>query len=107
MKKIEKVRGKWKLLASLQPAEAKLSRHDINLIIEGIKRGEVTGDIIYFEEVPETHFEIEEYLNALFTVDPWVEDPRFPLEDWKYEVDNDDTRQSYRGWLYNQYSNLE
>lgn len=29
----------------------------------------------------------------------WDEDERFPVADWKYEVANDDTRQSYREWV--------
>ena len=30
--------------------------------------------------------------------DPWAEDPRYPLVDWRYEVANDDTRLGYREW---------
>lgn len=32
----------------------------------------------------------------------WDEDPDFPAADWKYEVANDDTRQSYREWVASQ-----
>lgn len=29
----------------------------------------------------------------------WEEDPEFPLEDWKYEVANNDTRKGYHEWI--------
>jgi len=29
----------------------------------------------------------------------WGEHPTFPLSDWKYEVENDDTRQGYWSWV--------
>ena len=29
----------------------------------------------------------------------WGEHPEFPLEDWKYEVRNDDTRAGYWEWV--------
>jgi len=29
----------------------------------------------------------------------WDEDPDYPVEEWKCEVDNDDTRQSYKEWV--------
>ena len=30
---------------------------------------------------------------------PWVIDPDYPLEDWKYEVQNGDTRLGYHDWV--------
>jgi len=29
----------------------------------------------------------------------WDEDPCWPVEDWKYEVANDDTRLGYHAWV--------
>lgn len=29
----------------------------------------------------------------------WDEDPDWPVDDWKYEVANDDTRQGYHEWV--------
>lgn len=34
--------------------------------------------------------------------DLWREDPDYPLEDWRYEVANDDTRQGYLDWVAHQ-----
>ena len=35
-------------------------------------------------------------------VSHWDNHPDYPVEDWKYEVENDDTRQSYREWVFSQ-----
>jgi hypothetical protein len=32
----------------------------------------------------------------------WDEDPNWPVSDWKYEVENDDTRQGYHAWVESQ-----
>ena len=32
-------------------------------------------------------------------VSHWDEDPRYPATDWKEEVSQDETRQSYREWV--------
>lgn len=32
----------------------------------------------------------------------WDEDPEYPVEDWKIEVDNDDTRLGYKEWVLHQ-----
>lgn len=35
-----------------------------------------------------------------YNPDGWPhEDPRFPLDDWKHEVQSDDTRLGYEEWL--------
>lgn len=34
--------------------------------------------------------------------DHWASLPEFPVEDWKYEVANDDTRLGYLAWVENQ-----
>lgn len=31
--------------------------------------------------------------------DPWTEDPDWPVEDWKYDVQNDGTRRGYADWV--------
>jgi hypothetical protein len=31
--------------------------------------------------------------------DPWEDNPEFPVEDWRYEVANDDTRLGYLEWI--------
>lgn len=31
----------------------------------------------------------------------WQEDPEYPVEDWQYDVSNDDTRESYAEWVKN------
>jgi hypothetical protein len=31
--------------------------------------------------------------------DPWAEDPEYPVQDWRYEVTNDDTRLGYLDWV--------
>lgn len=36
----------------------------------------------------------------------WDEDPDYPVADWKYEVANDDTRQSYREWVESRKSEI-
>lgn len=48
-----------------------------------------------------THDQIIEELEKTFKESHWAEHPTYPLEDWRYEVANDDTRQGYRDWLYN------
>lgn len=50
-----------------------------------------------------THEEIERELDNLFDGSRgyWSEHPTYPLDDWRYEVANNDTRQGYRDWLYN------
>jgi hypothetical protein len=55
------------------------------------------------------HYEIEAHLEILFSSERgvWAEDAKYPLEDWQYEVANNDTRQGYRDWLYNKYANEE
>ena len=55
--------------------------------------------------MPITHEEIEGILDTLFKDDTWAEHSTYPLEDWQYEVVNNDTRQGYRGWLYNKLAN--
>jgi len=30
---------------------------------------------------------------------PWEEDQKYPVADWKYEVANDDTRSGYVDWV--------
>lgn len=35
----------------------------------------------------------------------WGEHPEYPLNDWKYEVENNDTRSGYWDWVYNKVSN--
>lgn len=104
MKTIITERGKWGIETF---RVSSLTAADMYHISQCVSNGHRQGEIIHTEEVPDTHFEIEAYLDDLFREDPWVQDPRFPLEDWQFAVDNGDTRQSYRGWLYNQYSNLE
>lgn len=32
-------------------------------------------------------------------IDPWAEDPEYPVADWQYEVANDDTRNGYIQWV--------
>jgi len=32
-------------------------------------------------------------------VNPWAEDPDWPVSDWKYDVQNDDTRLGYWEWV--------
>ncbi|MBS7671450.1 hypothetical protein [Croceicoccus gelatinilyticus] len=32
----------------------------------------------------------------------WDVDPEYPLDDWKAEVANDDTRLGYHAWVENQ-----
>lgn len=34
--------------------------------------------------------------------DFWGQHPDFPLEDWQYEVQNDETRLGYWSWVANQ-----
>lgn len=34
--------------------------------------------------------------------DPWGEDAEYPVDDWKYEVANDDTRRGYWDWVDSQ-----
>ncbi len=29
----------------------------------------------------------------------WDEDPDYPISDWKYEVENNDTRLGYADWV--------
>lgn len=53
------------------------------------------------------HEEIEAELDSLFRDNPWAEHPVYPVADWQYEVANGDTRQGYRGWLYNKIANEE
>lgn len=54
---------------------------------------------------PITHEEIEEILEALFKDNTWAELTKYPVADWQYDVLNGDTRQGYRGWLYNRLAN--
>ncbi len=53
------------------------------------------------------HELIEMELDSLFKEYPWASHPTYPVADWQYEVANNDTRQGYRGWLYNKIANEE
>jgi len=33
-------------------------------------------------------------------LDYWATAPDFPVDDWKYEVANDETRRAYWDWVY-------
>lgn len=35
-------------------------------------------------------------------MDAWSDDPDYPISDWKYEVQNDDTRLGYLAWIERQ-----
>ena len=37
----------------------------------------------------------------------WKDHPKYPSEDWRLEVDNRDTKESYWGWVYNMLQNEE
>lgn len=37
----------------------------------------------------------------------WDEHPDYPIEDWKYEVANDDTRRGYWEWVDSQIEQAE
>lgn len=54
-----------------------------------------------------SHELIEMELDSLFNNNPWASHPTYPVADWQYEVANNDTRQGYRGWLYNKLANEE
>jgi hypothetical protein len=54
-----------------------------------------------------THDQIQQEIDDLFKANPWASHPRFPVEDWQYEVRNNDTRQGYATWLYNKFANDE
>lgn len=54
-----------------------------------------------------SHELIEMELDSLFKHNPWASHPTYPVADWQYEVANGDTRQGYRGWLYNKLANEE
>ena len=49
----------------------------------------------------EDTFQVDEYASRKDGERPshWEEDDTFPVEDWQYEVQNNDTRQSYREWV--------
>lgn len=32
----------------------------------------------------------------------WGDHPKYPIEDWRYEIANNDTRQGYWEWVYAQ-----
>lgn len=40
-----------------------------------------------------------ESANLRTRTDPWADDPAHPVEDWKIEVANDDTRSGYLDWV--------
>lgn len=37
--------------------------------------------------------------NVMTRADPWADDPAHPVEDWKIQVANDDTRSGYLDWV--------
>jgi hypothetical protein len=37
----------------------------------------------------------------------WASDEAWPMEDWKYDVSNDDTRLGYRDWVKHQKATAE
>ncbi len=41
---------------------------------------------------------VEKWMNAAET-GYWASNFYFPVEDWQYEVANNDTRESYRDWI--------
>ena len=53
------------------------------------------------------HWQIEMLLSEIFRDSDFAEYPFYPVEDWKYEVVNNDTRLGYRDWLYNRFANQE
>lgn len=42
---------------------------------------------------------MQRIVEALDVGDYWGEHPEYPLADWQYEVENDDTRLSYWQWV--------
>lgn len=40
-----------------------------------------------------------ESANLMTRADPWNDDPAYPVDDWKTEVANDDTRSGYLDWV--------
>lgn len=47
------------------------------------------------------HYEVALYLETFFEEDSWASHPDFPVDSWRYEVVNNDTRLGYREYLYN------
>ena len=61
--------------------------------LEGIKIALSTTRHLTAVEVPDISPEAKTYQ------DVWAEDPDHSSEQWKYEVENDDTRRGYWDWV--------
>lgn len=65
---------------------------------------EVTGYLV--DEFGDQNYErSQEYTpdhEPITLLSHWDEDPEYPVEDWRFEVENDDTRQGYTEWVRGQ-----
>ena len=69
----------------------------VDLLGTGENRmGRIAGDQPDFIE---THMHAKA---AIAKISHWEDDPEFPVEDWKYEVANGDTRLGYFEWVEHQ-----
>ncbi|WP_019023068.1 hypothetical protein [Thioalkalivibrio sp. ALE23] len=73
--------------------------------IDGIEDKDDLAVLLAFEGHHQDRIEANSTLHATAPEDGsgyWDEDPDFTVEDWKYEVGNDDTRESYWSWVAKQ-----
>ncbi|WP_042806053.1 hypothetical protein [Thioalkalivibrio sp. ALE19] len=73
--------------------------------IDGIEDKYDLAVLLAFEGHHQDRVEANSTLHATAPEDGsgyWDEDPDFTVEDWQYEVGNDDTRESYWGWVAKQ-----
>lgn len=59
----------------------------------------IFADRIVFETTREALSRALESENLMTRADAWADDPAHPVEDWKIEVANDDTRSRYLDWV--------
>ncbi|PZU06053.1 hypothetical protein [Sphingomonas sp.] len=61
--------------------------------------GVVFADRIIIETTREALSKALAGANLMIRADPWGDDPAYPVDDWKIEVANDDTRLGYLDWV--------
>lgn len=54
-----------------------------------------------------TDEQVDQIIKDTFKDSYWAEHPDYPVKDWIYEAENDDTRASYRDWLRDKLENEE
>jgi hypothetical protein len=87
-------------LSGIVPADDKPDREFVNRIQSVRNRLAATGD--YVDTIRAAHAMLGNLIGEQNQVQPfehWGNDPAYPVDDWRAEVANDETRLGYAEWL--------